>query len=197
MSPESGQLPAGRVAGAVLCGGASRRMGRDKALVQVDGIAMVLRVAASLAAAGCEPVRAIGGDRPALESLGLAVVADGYPGEGPLGGVISALADADLAGSVMVVSCDVPWLTEATVREVIAALAAPGWDHGADVAVARSDRLQPMCAAWRPSVLPRLRQAFEAGERRLSSVLATLRIVEVAVNPQDLANVNTPGDLPQ
>ena len=48
--------------GAVLCGGASRRMGTDKALVEVDGVPMAERVAGALHAGGCAPVVFVGGD---------------------------------------------------------------------------------------------------------------------------------------
>ncbi|MBK9970940.1 MAG: NTP transferase domain-containing protein [Acidimicrobiaceae bacterium] len=67
-------------------------MGRDKALVPVHGAPMVMHVVSALRSAGCDPVQAIGGDAPALAALGLDVVGDGHPGEGPLGGVITALA---------------------------------------------------------------------------------------------------------
>jgi molybdopterin-guanine dinucleotide biosynthesis protein A len=53
------------VAGAVLVGGASRRMGRTKALIDVDGSPMVMRVATALGTAGCTPVRLIGDGMPA------------------------------------------------------------------------------------------------------------------------------------
>ena len=76
-------------AGAVVCGGASRRMGRDKALVAVDGVAMAERVARALEAAGCADVRFVGGDAPALAALGRPVLPDAYPGAGPLGAVIT------------------------------------------------------------------------------------------------------------
>jgi molybdopterin-guanine dinucleotide biosynthesis protein A len=79
------------VFGAVLCGGASR-MGVDKATIPVDGVAMARRVADALAAAGCSPVSAIGGDPAELGRLGLDTVIDRYPGDGPLGGILTALA---------------------------------------------------------------------------------------------------------
>jgi molybdopterin-guanine dinucleotide biosynthesis protein A len=77
------------------------------------------------------------------------------------------------------------------VRLVIGAL------QGAEVAVPRTDRMQPMCAVWRRSVAEPLRSAFLAGERRLQNVLQGLLVAQISVNPQDLANVNTPGDLLQ
>ena len=52
-------------AGAVLCGGASRRMGTDKAFVEVGGQPMAERVAAALEEAGCAPVVFVGGERRA------------------------------------------------------------------------------------------------------------------------------------
>ena len=166
-------------------------MGRDKALVEVDGIPMVLHVVAALRAAGCDPVVVIGGDREALAGLGLAVVTDAFPGQGPLGGVITALDHHVAADAVVVAACDLPHLTEATVRLVIGAL------HGSDVVMPRTDRVQPMCAAWRRSVTECLRSAFIAGERGLQNAAQELLVVEISVNPQDLANVNAPGDLLQ
>src|SRR5690606_29827571 len=80
-----------RLRGAVLTGGARRRMGRDKALIEIDGRAMAVIVAATLVEAGCEPVVAVGGDAEQLTGLGLAFVPDVEPGAGPLGGVVGAL----------------------------------------------------------------------------------------------------------
>src|SRR5262245_1565825 len=91
--------------GAVLTGGASRRMGRDKALVEVDGRPMAGRVAAALREAGAAEVQAIGGDAAGLGELGLDVVPDRFPGEGPLGGIVTALSAASQPVTV-VVACD-------------------------------------------------------------------------------------------
>jgi molybdopterin-guanine dinucleotide biosynthesis protein A len=180
--------------GAVLCGGASARMGRDKALVPYQGVPMAARVAAALREGGCAPVVAIGGDAAGLPAVGLAVVPDCWPGQGPVGGVLTALAEWPDAQVVMVVSCDVPLLTAATVRAVLRALvAAPD----AFVAVAVAGRVQPLCAAWRPAAGPALLAAFEAGERRMLAVLDRLPSVQVSVDAQDVQNVNAVGDLRQ
>lgn len=165
-------------------------MGRDKALVEVDGVAMVVRVANTLRAAGCHPVFAVGGDRVALDALGIAFVADRYPGEGPVGGVVTAF-DACDTPAVVVVACDLPYLTVHTVNALL------GGRGAAQVVVAVTDRVQPMCALWSRRAMGSVREAFTDGERRLLSVLDQLEILQVAANPQDLANVNAPGDLHQ
>lgn len=179
------------VVGAVLCGGASRRMGRDKALLPVDGVAMAARVAAALRDGGCDEVVAIGGDVDGLAALGLAVVPDEFPGEGPFGGLITALAACPTAAAVVIVACDLPSLQAASVRALVAAL--PG--HDVAVASVEAGRAQPVCAAWRPTALAVLRPAFVAGERRMMNAIGLLSQVVVPVPPQELANVNTPGDL--
>jgi molybdopterin-guanine dinucleotide biosynthesis protein A len=72
--------------GAVLCGGASRRMGRDKALLPLDGLPLAVRVAQALGEAGAAEVVAVGGDRDGLASWDLPAVPDRWPGEGRAGG---------------------------------------------------------------------------------------------------------------
>lgn len=180
--------------GAVLCGGRSSRMGTDKSLLPVDGVPMARRVADALLAGGCHDVVAVGGDADALGHLGLRVVPDRCPGEGPVGGVLTALGalaagDDDL---VVVVACDMPHLTGATVSSLVRALSA---EEHAVAAVGRSDRLEPLCAAWRPSAGAALEAALAAGERRLHAVLGALTVAAVAVPRADVANINAPGDL--
>ena len=182
----------GPIVGAVLCGCASRRMGRDKALVEVDGVPMARRVADALAMAGCAEVVAVGGDAAAIVGLGLDVLPDEFPGEGPLGGVITALRQWPGAGTVVVVACDLPHLTADSLSAVIAALTPERM-----AAIGRTDRLQPLVGAWRPQVLPVLEQQFAAGERKLQTVVRLFPTAEVALPAHDLTNVNTPDDLRQ
>ena len=172
--------------GAVLCGGASSRMGIDKATIPVAGVAMARRVADALAAAGCSPVSAIGGDPAELGRLGLEHIFDQYPGDGPLGGIITALA---VQSPAAVMACDLPGLSAATVTSLLDALG----DH--DAAIAFSDRAEPLCAVWSDRAVPVLRARFQAGERAMHRAIDGLDIAWVTVSATDLHNVNTPGDL--
>ena len=103
-------------------------MGRDKALIAVDGEPLVKRVANALADAGARSVVVVGGDRPAIEALGLVAVADRFPGEGPLGGVLTALSGTD-AAIVAVLGTDLVAPDPAAIGTVLDALG------GHDVAV--------------------------------------------------------------
>lgn len=183
------------VAGAVLAGGASRRMGRTKALIDVAGIPMATRVGGALLDAGCDPVIVYGGDPTELEPLGLPVVPDRYPGAGPLGGVLGLLerfAETTTVTHVAVVACDLPALTGAALAPVIAA----AQQHSdLDVVAARTNRLEPACAVWRLAALVGVRSLFDRGERALHTAIDELASTEVEVPADALVNINTPDDL--
>jgi len=166
-------------------------MGRDKALVAFRGRPMVQWVADALRAGGCTEVVAIGGDADALEALGIRVVADLHPGEGPLGAVLTALAVSS-AAPVMVVGCDTPLLTGDVVRRMVHAL---DDRPDADVAMAVTDRRQPLLAVWTRACEPTLQTAFNAGERAIRRAVAGIPCVEVQVASESVRNVNTPDDL--
>jgi molybdopterin-guanine dinucleotide biosynthesis protein A len=178
-----------RVAGAVLAGGASRRMGRTKALVPIGGVPMAATVATALAGGGCSPVVLVGGDEHELHVLGIPIVADLHPGAGPLGAVITALRTLD--GDVVVAACDLAGLDGATVRAVIDEPVEPT----TGVVVAVTDRLEPGLARWCRRSLATIEALFEAGERSLRAAVLGLDHIEVPVSAAALRNVNTPADL--
>ena len=91
--------PVGSVAGAVLTGGAGRRMGGGKPFVEYRGRRSGVASPTALRDAGCAPVVAVGGPRDDLAALGLDVIDDRWPGEGPLGAVVTA-------GSILLDSAD-------------------------------------------------------------------------------------------
>ncbi len=169
-------------------------MGRDKALLPVDGIPLASRVARAMRAAGVEEIFTVGGDAVALQALGLAVVPDRRPGEGPLGGIVTALAAATFE-IVVVSACDMPWLAGEHVRALLDTLTTL---DSVDVVVSAADgQLQPMHAAWRRGVLPVLEEEFARGERSPLRVVSRLphAIVELGAGPW-ATDLDSPGDLP-
>lgn len=178
------------VAGAVLTGGASRRMGRDKAFVEVDGTAMVRRVSGALAAAGCHPVLAVGGDQALLTDAGLTWIPDRWPGEGPLGGILTALAAS--GADTVVLATDLPFVDAAIVSALVNAAAAHA---DADAVIARSDRDEPLCALWRQRSTDALAAAFDRGERAVHRAIAGLVVHRVDADSRTMTNVNRPEDL--
>ncbi|MGI9051517.1 MAG: molybdenum cofactor guanylyltransferase [Ilumatobacteraceae bacterium] len=179
-------------AGAVLCGGASRRMGADKALIEVDGTPMAERVARSLAAAGCDPVFLVGGDPAALDHVGRTTIADRWPGQGPLGGIVTALSAT--VDDTIVAACDLAQLDADTVRSLLTAAA--GAPTGTEVVVARTGRLEPALAWWSRSASAPLQALWSDGVRAVHEAIAAVRSMEVVVDAAALRNVNRPNDLP-
>lgn len=106
----------GLITGLVLAGGASRRMGRDKALVEVAGRPMV-RIVADALDEVCDRVLVCGRSEPVA---GLAAVADppGPPYRGPLAGLAAGLEEAG-TGMVAAVAVDQPWVRPQTLRRLL------------------------------------------------------------------------------
>lgn len=179
-------------AGVVLTGGASRRMGTDKAFVAVRGRPLAAVARDALLRAGATEVVAVGGDGARLAALGLRPVPDRVPGEGPLGGIVSGL-EAVSTEAAIVLACDLVAIDAATVRRLLHALVT----SGADVAVPVVDgRQQVLAAAWAHRALPVLSRAFDGGERAPRRVLPSLRVREVRdLQPGSLSDVDSPADL--
>ena len=179
--------------GAVLCGGASRRMGHDKALLTVAGRPMAQRVAAALVDAGAVSVVAIGGDQVALESLGLRFEPDGEERAGPLGGTITALRSSPGA-VVAVVGCDLLDPSPPALVAVVEALLATPDAH---VAVPLVDgHRQWVHAAWRVDAAAQLDACWDAGIRSLRRAGERLVVREVnGIAPAAVADADEPSDL--
>jgi molybdopterin-guanine dinucleotide biosynthesis protein A len=105
--------------GAVLAGGRSTRMGREKALIPIDGVPLALRTATILKRCGISTISLVGRQR-SLQQLGLPIVSEpAVEHHHPLYGVAAILQKC--AGPlVLVVPCDVVNLTEAHVQALLA-----------------------------------------------------------------------------
>jgi molybdopterin-guanine dinucleotide biosynthesis protein A len=187
-----GALP---VTGVVLAGGASRRMGRNKAFLDLGGRPLIEIVIERVAAA-CAEVLVVSGDVDPYLELGVRVVEDRFPGVGVLGGLHAGLETAanDLT---LAVGCDMPFLEPALLR------AYAGWADGVDAVVLRQDELvEPLHGAYRRSCLPAIENAILSGRRRVVSFFSRVDVRYVTpeeVYPFDpemrsFRNINTPDE---
>jgi molybdopterin-guanine dinucleotide biosynthesis protein A len=186
------------IAGFILTGGQSRRMGTDKSRLVLEGQSFVERIAGELSAA-TSSVTVVGNDTDALRPvIDLPTVIDVYPRWGALGGVHAALSACSAAWA-LVVACDFPFVT----RELFARLQSLGEGFEA-VAPIQSDGIpQPLCALYRAEPCrERAEQLIKSGERK---PVALLQSVETRwVSFAELAslkgadhffdNINTPED---
>ena len=186
------------VEGAVLVGGGSTRMGRDKALLAYDGVPLALRVARALAAC-VERVRFVARS-DALPQLGLPCIVDRHAERAPLVGIAAALSACD-ASAVLVAACDLP---DVDPRVLLALLALAPAEGGADIVAPLGPRgPEPLLAIYRPRLLPELERRIARGELALQALLReanTLFVPEAdlrALDPElaSLRNLNRPEDL--
>jgi molybdenum cofactor guanylyltransferase len=182
--------------GLLLAGGHSRRMGRDKARIEVGGAPLAERVLAVLDAV-CAEVLVASGDGRRLAELGREQVPDAFPDAGPLAGILAGL-EAAPHPLVAVVAVDLP----AANAEVLVRLAA-AWAGEAAVVPEVDGRLQPLHAVWARDCAPALRARLAAGDRGVTAAATALgaRVAGFDVwgeaDPHGVfaRNVNRPSDL--
>jgi len=182
-------------AGFVLAGGRSSRMGSDKAFLEFDGQTLLER-ALAVTAAACGRVTIVGD--PAKFSKYGPVIADVFPGCGPLGGIHAALANSTAESNLMV-AVDMPFVT----AELLTFLFAAAEKNDAIVTVARAGKgLQPLCAVYRRDFAAVAEQALRAGEYKVDAVFASVptsvieesELAAAGFFEQSFFNVNRPQD---
>jgi molybdopterin-guanine dinucleotide biosynthesis protein A len=162
------------VVGYVLAGGGSKRFGRDKALVEVGGMPMLERMTELLQRVAKQvKIVAVPGK---YVSFGNEIVEDRWPGEGPLGGIITALEDVAMSAErskwKLIVSCDMPFLTQ----DWLQFLANRAAKSNAQVVFPHSaSGPEPLCACWQTGAAAELRSGFERGVRKVTEGIALLR----------------------
>jgi molybdopterin-guanine dinucleotide biosynthesis protein A len=166
-------------------------MGRDKALLPSHGRTLAEAVA-GLVSAAAGPAALVGGPRR-ITPVQFGFVPDLYPGEGPLGGILSALQDST-ADWNLIAACDMPGLKVDFLRALLDL--AEHSEGDAMVPIGPDSRLEPLCAAYHRRCYQPLAQAFARGVRKIAVALEEVRMVTWPV-PEELScfqNVNTPED---
>jgi molybdopterin-guanine dinucleotide biosynthesis protein A len=174
--------------GAILAGGQSTRFGgRDKSALLLDGRAIFDHQIAALAPV-VDEVLIVGGPRATIHDI--------VPGCGPLGGLHAALTAAH-GGAVLVVACDMPYLSTPFLTYLLS------FATEADIVVPRSERgYHPLCAVYTRACLEPVAARLADRRLKMRELVDSLRTRVVPVDEirqfgdpdRLLANVNTPAD---
>jgi len=203
--------------GFLLAGGKSSRMGSgiDKAFMDFAGQALLDRALATMGAV-CDRVAIVGAPakftnyaaaKYASAKYG-PVVADVFPGCGPLAGIHAALVNSSADFNLML-AVDMPFVSPKLLSFLFAAAEGgdedgdEGGDQHAIVTVPRTGQgLQPLCAVYRRDFAAAAEQALRAGKYKIDAVFSavSIRVIEASelaaagFTEQSFFNVNTPED---
>lgn len=155
-----------RWVGLILAGGLSRRMGREKALIEIEGVPMAEHVRRALAAVVDDVWVSVREGQPSpvpqlrdVRDLGL----------GPLAGIASGLQALDAGDALLAVACDMPFVTRDLLRAITGALG----DHDAAVPVL-DGVAQVACAAWSARISDVAQKLVTSGTVAPKSLLAAV-----------------------
>ncbi|MGH9355373.1 MAG: molybdenum cofactor guanylyltransferase [Terriglobia bacterium] len=194
MNPQKHQVI--RAGGFVLAGGASRRMGREKGLLEIGGEPLFLR-AANLLKAWVHPVVLLGAPDQYARS-GFPTLPDRSPGQGPLSALVDGLEYSALPWNIFL-ACDLPLLRGEFIELLLQRAARDEFDA---IVPKTNDGWQPLSAAYRRTCAPKIRDALKIGRLDVAGVLPDLRVDavqreqlrELALDDEIFENVNTPED---
>ncbi len=183
-----------RITAAVLAGGRSTRMGRDKAMIAVNGRPMLERVAAAAYDAGLEVMVVGRGQGPDWCGPAARFIPDDHPDAGPLGGIATALRHAGTP--VLALGCDMPWVNAEVIRWLADSYAAEV--EVAGLVARNGGRLEPLFSVYGSPCAREIARMIEAGNLAVMALIRRLGLPQ-AVVPEGfrsaLRNVNTPHDL--
>ena len=188
------------VTGVVLAGGRSLRLGREKALEKIEGQSLIKRTIERLPSACREVIIVTSAGQYGSISVALPeyrIVADTYPGRGPLGGMYTGLLSSDTRHS-LVVACDMPLLNRDLLQYLVSL--APGYDAVVPMLNGLTEPLHAVYSKDCKGVIERLLNGGRLGVSGLFNMVKTRYVRDEEVNGfdsghQSLFNINTVEDL--
>jgi molybdopterin-guanine dinucleotide biosynthesis protein A len=175
----------------LLIGGKSSRMGRDKALLELNGAPLIKRTADLLEPLVAKTTLVISASQPANPSntnpystFELPMLPDRWPNAGPLGGIATALPTAQTSWC-LILACDMPFIGKDWLIFLLGQIA-PSESDGAqqiNAIVPETTRgLEPLCAIYRSGCAQLLARELDAGVRKVTDALATLNLKRITEN---------------
>lgn len=187
------------VTGIVLFGGESKRMGKDKAAIEVGGVSLI-RKTINLFKEVFPEVIAISKETGRLGDLGCKEVQDAYPGKGPMVGILTGLEESG-TDYIFAAACDMPFINE----KVIDLIVSNGIGHDVALPII-SGKTDPLHALYSKDCFEKMLHFMENEGRSLNRFIDSLPDGSVkyvsedeikSVDPEALSifNMNTPEEL--
>lgn len=176
----------------ILAGGRSSRFGTDKARAVVNGKPLICLISQAVFQ-HAEKVCVVADSPDKYADLGFRTVVDVHPGQGPLGGLETALLDCSASGWLLILSCDLIQIRSDWVQ----ALLRLRGDDRVCVAFRPRGLWQPLLALYHTDVLPIVQRRLSDGHLRMQDLLNQVHTVEAPVpeNWPTVLQANTPEGL--
>jgi molybdenum cofactor guanylyltransferase len=179
----------------VLAGGISRRMGKDKALLPINGQPMIRSLIQSLIPVSRDVIVSLNDAerheklKPSLPA-GVRVVYDERPGQGPLMGIYAGLKASETDVN-LVVACDIPEIDPGFITEMRSSTG----DHDVVVSVDKEGRTNALLAMYRRSVIPLIKKQLDEGQKKIVLFYPQCRVKYVPLRDGAwYRNINTMDD---
>ena len=170
----------------ILAGGSSRRAGRDKSLLRIEGRPLIEHICRQLRPR-FDQILVSANNTDDYAFLGVPIIPDRIPGSGPLMGIATALetSSTDLN---FVVACDIPEIDLTFVERLLR----EAHDYDGVVPVDAEGRWEPLFAVYRKTMLEGMFRVLDSGRRRVSAAfpLCRMRYVELGADAA-IVNLNT------
>ena len=177
----------------ILAGGKSRRMGKNKAFLTLDGKTFLAKISEELI--GIDEIMLSIDDVEKFASEDIKLVEDMYPNLGPVGGIYSALRGCR-SEYLLVVSCDMPLFKKELWQYMITFVDS---SYDAFALVTRDKRVQPLCSIYSVNAMHILEKQIRHGQYCLHAALDKMLVRYIPLQYSNfhddiVKNVNTPDE---
>jgi molybdenum cofactor guanylyltransferase len=163
----------------ILAGGKSSRMGKNKALLPIEGVSNIERIKNSLTEI-FDDILIVANDVDAYQFLNLPVVSDKVKDKGPLAGIQAGLLAAKHETNLFI-ACDMPFISPQIAKQLLK------YSEGYDAAVPVIDGKQhPLFAVYKKCVLPTIDNCLQTNQLRIKHLIERVNVK--LINEEHLLN---------
>lgn len=172
----------------ILAGGQSRRMGKDKLFMEIDGKSL-LQKTIDVCLANFSSVSIVAKEKKKFQETKLPILIDAPGAQGPMAGVITALSDCQ-TDCCFITAADFYDLDNVIIKMLI-----ENYQNEEYLGLAEPGGVQPLCGIYSTSALTKIIKQAESGNYKMSEAVARLKHKLLPIENKRWRNINNPDDL--